>query len=82
MMNLKLVTFIPDGTQFLVDAEFNENAFEYALEANLECGDMEEVDLREETNYDIEDVDLNLLAEICKRGDYRFTTGRAIVFND
>ena len=81
MMNLKLVTFIPDGTQFLVDAEFNETAFEYALEANLECGDMEDVDLREETNYDIEDVDLNLLAEICKRDNYRFTTGRAIVLN-
>ena len=41
MMNLKLVTFIPDGTQFLVDTEFNETAFEYALEANLKLREQE-----------------------------------------
>ena len=89
MLNLKLVTFEGDNTQFLVNATTNEEAIAYANEANIHCGviDNEDGCAYDLNNpkaewYTIEDVDWDMLQEICKRDDYMFSTGRAVVYND
>ncbi len=84
MMNLKLVTWDGDLTQFLVEAETNLEAIKKAIEANLQLGDCEgsEASIHDLTTYTVEDVDFSLLSEIFKRTDYIGTYGEAVVFND
>lgn len=89
MLNLYLVTFVGDNTQFLVNAETPEQAIAYANEANIHCGCIDDEDgcpydfnnPREEW-YTLDLVDWDMLQGICARDDYMFTTGRAIVFDD
>ncbi len=85
MMNLKLVTWDGDLTQFLVEAETNLEAIRKAVEANLHIGDCDEEieeDIHDLTTYTVEDVDFSLLGEIFQRTDYIGTYGEAVVFND
>lgn len=89
MLNLYLVTFIGDGTQFLTNAETEEQAITYANEANIHCGEIDDEDgCPYDLNnpkaewYEVEYVDWDLLQEILSRDDYMFTTGRAVVYND
>jgi len=89
MLNLYLVTFEGDNTQFLVNAETEEQAIVYANEANIHCGVIDDEDgCPYDLNnpkpewYTVEHVDWNLLQEILERDDYGFTTGRAVVYND
>ena len=85
-MNLKLVTFEGDNTQFLVNAEHKNEAIAYANEANIQVGEMYDSDYDlhnfKDEWYTVEDVDWNLLREIIRRDDYLFTTSNAVVFND
>ena len=84
MMNLKMVTWEGDLTQFLVEANTNLEAIRKAVEANLQIGDCEEIeeDPHDLTTYTVEDVDFGLLSEIFRRTDYIGTYGEAVVFND
>ena len=85
MMNLKMVTWEGDLTQFLVEADTNLEAIRKAVEANLQIGDCDEEikeDVHDLTAYTVEDVDFGLLSEIFKRTDYIGTYGEAVVFND
>ncbi len=83
-MNLKLVTWEGDLTQFLVEAETNLEAIKKAVEANLQIGDCEgfEENIHDLTTYTVEDVDFSLLSEIFARTDWIGTYGEAVVFND
>jgi len=90
-MNLVLVTFDLDDTQFLVDANTYNEAIEIAIETNKELGgisyDCAEdgiltiEDAISESNYSVESVDFKMLAELIKRDDLYGKVGRAIVFS-
>ena len=85
MMNLKLVTWEGDLTQFLVEADTNLKAIRKAVEANLQIGDCDEEieeDIHDLTTYTVEEVDFNLLSEIFGRTDYIGVYEEAVVFNN
>ena len=87
MLNLKLVTFEGDDTQFLVNANTSTQAIELANRANLEIiGEMDDddYDLKhyKESWYTVEEVDWKLLLEIFNRTDCIGTTSYAIAFLD
>lgn len=83
MMNLKLVTWDGDLTQFLVEATSSIDAVKKAIESNLILGNDEECgDLHDARTYIVEDVNLALLNEIIHRDDYIGIYGNAIVFNN
>ena len=63
MFNLKMVTYELDDTQFLVDAETNEEAIQKAIHANCNTYLLDEFDSEEDereakdkTNYTVEPV--------------------------
>ena len=88
-MNLKLVTFEIDYTQFLVDEIDNDKAIEAAIEVNKSYffgeWDLEEItetEMFDSGNYTIEEVnDMNMLAEIVRRNDYCGIINGVIVLN-
>ena len=88
MMNLKLVTWEGDLTQFLVDALDDDEAVNKAIEANKEfdryCGENETgQEIFDKSTYDVEDVDFDLLCEIIERDDwFKGTFAGVKVFND
>ena len=83
MINLKMVTWDGDLTQFLVEADNNLGAIKKAVEANLKLGDCEgDTDIHDLSTYKVEDVDFNLLKELFRRTDCLGIYGDAIVFDD
>ena len=88
-MKLKMVTFTTDLTQFLVDAETNEEAINKAMKANrlvgvdtFEDGCTEE-NITTKENYVVENVNFNLLKGIATARDYyMFSTEDAIVYSN
>ena len=75
MLNLKMVTWEGDLTQFLVDAIDDKEAIRMAIEANVEfdkyCGENgTSKDLYDESAYTVDDVDFDLLCEIIERNDW------------
>ena len=76
-MNLKLVTWDGDLTQFLVEADTDEEAIKKVIEANFifaDPGDDDDglvrEDMQDKSWYEVEDVDFNLLSEIFRRTDH------------
>ena len=85
-MKLYMVTWDGDLTQFLVEAETNEEAISKAIYANKEfdryCRS-DNPDITDPTLYTVDDVDFNLLCEIIERNDwFKGKFGEAKVFND
>ena len=52
-MNLYLIKFTPCGTQFLVNQETEETAFQSAVKANRIVGEMEGTDLYDKSLFQI-----------------------------
>ena len=84
-MNLKLVTWDGDLTQFLVEADTDEEAIKKAIEANFifaDPGDDDDsllrLDMQDSRAYEVEDVNFNLLSEIFRRTDHG-TYGKGIL---
>lgn len=74
-INLKMVTWQGDLTQFLVDAIDDDEAIGKAIEANVKfdkyCGENKTgEDLYDKSTYTIDDVDFDLLCEIVERNDW------------
>lgn len=94
-MNLVLVTFDLDDTQFLVDANtynldcshecVRKEAIEIAIEANKKLGEFGEFltveEAEDESNYSVEPVDFETLTGLIHRDDLCGKIGRAIVFS-
>jgi len=92
LMNLKMVTWEGDLTQFIVNIpphlladDANKEAIKKAIEANLNYDtydeDMES-DMNDPTLYIVEDVDFALLAEMFQRNDIIGLYNEVILFND
>ncbi len=90
MMNLYLITYDLDLTQFLVNANNSSEALDLAVEQNLSetflgsYGDeSEELEIRKITNYTIEPVnDFEFLCGIIKREDWLGCTSNVMIFRD
>lgn len=82
-MNLWLITFNIDNTQFLVNADNMEDAISIAHKHNQMIVEIDDYDLNQDCtkDYTVEKVDFNLLSEIIKRNDIVFSTHAAIIFN-
>lgn len=90
-MNLKLVTFDLDYTQFLVNEENGINVINLAIEANRSdvCGPLSESsdygltkeEVEDIANYTVEEVDMEMLAAVCLRDDYIGCVNEVIIFN-
>lgn len=84
-IELRLVTWEGDLTQFLVEAATNVEAIRKATEANFMIGDVDEEivnDMKDPTAYSVEEVDFELLSALFNRTDIIGKYGEAIVFND
>lgn len=88
-MNLLLVTFLYDYSEFLVDAQTDDEAIKYAMEANKSgvLGRVEdseyEMGINDPTNYYVNFIvnDMNMLNEIIRRDDYAGIYNGVIIFN-
>lgn len=88
-MNLKLVTYELDNTQFLVNAKTKEKAIEKAIDANcnsnllgeFDCEE-DEKDARDSKNYTVESIDtMEELYFICHfRNDIGIDNYETIIF--
>lgn len=81
-MNLYLIKFTPCGTQFLVNQETEETAFQSAVKANRIVGEMEDTDLSDKSLYQIEKVDFSVLANLIQTSVYWGKTDDTIIFDD
>ena len=82
-MNLKLVTWEGDLTQFLVNAETDEEAIDLAIEANKEIDiTFHDKDMDDKSTYSVEDVDFMMLCELFKRNDMAGKYENTIAFYD
>ena len=88
-MNLWLITFELDLTQFVVDAKTTDDAIEKAIVGNKSpwLGEWTEEEISEEgiedhENYSCEKIDMDLLGEIMKRNDYIGNYYGVLIFND
>ena len=91
MMNLKMVTWDGDLTQFLVEAETRDEAISKAITANKEFDrfcyggndfGLEDCDFEDRDLYDVYDIDFDILCEIIERNDcVNGKFGEAKVFN-
>lgn len=80
-MNLWLVTWGLDLTQFLVDAETESEAIYKAIEANKKIEPSEyDPDMEVTDTYSTDLVDMELLCEIVKRNDVWDVVGNVICF--
>ena len=82
-MNLKLVTYDGDLTQFLVEADTDDEAIGIAIKANENLDEVDEDALetiRDPSLYSCEYVDWYLLREIFERSDKNGEVEGAIVF--
>ena len=90
---LKMVTWEIDLTQFLVLAETNDEAIQFAIEANKEVdknytydpndrNDLKHLnDVKDPSTYTVEDMDaIRCLDNILRRNDCGGIYGNAIVF--
>ena len=91
-MDLKLVTWETDLTQFLVDAKTDEKAIQMAIESNREYDENWEYDtndpndadhlksVKDKSMYTVDAVDLSVLEELFQRKDILGKYGPGIVF--
>ena len=91
MMNLYLITYDLDYSQFLVNANNTSEALDLAIEQNLSevflgsYGDDEsdELEIKNKTNYTIEPVnDFEFFCEIIKRNDWLGYTPNVMLFSN
>ena len=72
-MRLVMVTFEPDYTQFLIEADNREKAIDYAIKANKEYDRYDEdllEDIENRSNYFVGDVEFEDLKYIIQRNDW------------
>lgn len=87
-LNLKMVTYEGDLTQFLVDSTSNDEAIRLAIQANKSdiLGAYEEEfleDMEDPTFYTVDDIDdINILGEIVRRDDYIGNYNGTLIFRD
>lgn len=80
--SLFLVTFLPTGSQFIVNADDEKKVLGSAIKANCLIGEMEDTDLSDHSLYETEEITFDRLAELFSKGGYWGKTDDTIIFDE
>ena len=75
-----MITFLPCGTQFLVNQENEDVAFKSAVKANELVGPLEDTNLADRNLYQIHKANFQVLIDLFQHSTYWGCTEDTIIF--
>lgn len=77
-----IITFLPCGTQFLVNQENENTAFKSAVKANELVGILENTNLADRNLYQIHKAKFSVLIDLFQHSTYWGCTEDTIIFDE
>lgn len=77
-----MITFLPCGTQFLVNQENEDVAFKSAVKANELVGFLEDTNLADRNLYQIHKANFQVLIDLFQHSTYWGCTEDTIIFDE
>lgn len=77
-----MITFLPCGTQFLVNQENEDIAFKSAVKANELVGLLEDTNLADRNLYQIHKANFQVLIDLFQHSTYWGCTEDTIIFDE
>ena len=77
-----IITFLPCGTQFLVNQENEDIAFKSAVKANELVGLLEDTNLADRNLYQIHKANFQVLIDLFRHSTYWACTEDTIIFDE
>lgn len=77
-----IITFLPCGTQFLVNQENEDIAFKSAVKANELVGFLEDTNLADRNLYQIHKANFQVLIDLFQHSTYWGCTEDTIIFDE
>ena len=77
-----MITFLPCGTQFLVNQENEDVAFKSAVKANELVGLLEDTNLADRNLYQIHKANFQVLIDLFQHSTYWRCTEDTIIFDE
>ena len=77
-----IITFLPCGTQFLVNQENEDIAFKSAVKANELVGPLEDTNLSDRNLYQIHKANFQVLIDLFQHSTYCGCTEDTIIFDE
>lgn len=77
-----IITFLPCGTQFLVNQENEDVAFKSAVKANELVGPLEDTNLADRNLYQIHKANFQVLIDLFQHSTYWGCTEDTIIFDE
>nr|DAZ58844.1 MAG TPA: hypothetical protein [Caudoviricetes sp.] len=77
-----IITFLPCGTQFLVNQENEDIAFKSAVKANELVGLLEDTNLADRNLYQIHKANFQVLIDLFQHSTYWGCTEDTIIFDE
>lgn len=77
-----IITFLPCGTQFLVNQENEDIAFKSAVKANELVGPLEDTNLADRNLYQIHKANFQVLIDLFQHSTYWGCTEDTIIFDE
>lgn len=77
-----IITFLPCGTQFLVNQENEDIAFKSAVKANELVGPLEDTNLADRNLYQIHKANFKVLIDLFQHSTYWGCTEDTIIFDE
>lgn len=77
-----MITFLPCGTQFLVNQENEDVAFKSAVKANELVGLLEDTNLADRNLYQIHKANFQVLIDLFQHSTYWGCTEDTIIFDE
>ena len=77
-----MITFLPCGTQFLVNQENEDVAFKSAVKANELVGLLEDTNLADRNLYKIHKANFQVLIDLFQHSTYWGCTEDTIIFDE
>lgn len=77
-----IITFLPCGTQFLVNQENEDIAFKSAVKANELVGLLEDTNLADRNLYQIHKANFQVLIDLLQHSTYWGCTEDTIIFDE
>lgn len=77
-----MITFLPCGTQFLVNQENEDVAFKSAVKANELVGLLEDTNLADRNLYQIHKANFQVLIDLFQHSAYWGCTEDTIIFDE
>lgn len=77
-----IITFLPCGTQFLINQENEDIAFKSAVKANELVGLLEDTNLADRNLYQIHKANFQVLIDLFQHSTYWGCTEDTIIFDE